>query len=111
MRCKGALVSYEPMSDFFLALIGVPIIIVEVCSKGQAYDRNRMLVQGSSLVRLANGLLVRKGKEPDFILMAIYFNEDGFSRHLMYQDETRVCGHVLYMVLTAERTRRTRCCV
>jgi len=50
MRYKEALVSYEPMSDFFLALIDVSIIIVEVYSKGQAYDRNYMLVQGSSLV-------------------------------------------------------------
>jgi len=104
MRYEGALVSYELKSNFFLALIGIPIIIVEVCSKNQAYDQNRILVQGSSLVWLANGLLVRKGKEPNFILMAIYFNEDSFSHHLIYQDETRVCGHVIYMVLTAERT-------
>jgi len=92
------------MSNFFLALIGISIIIVEVCSKGQAYDQNYMLVQGSSLVQLANSLLVRKGKKSYFILMAIYFNKDGFSHHLIYQDETRVYRYVIYMVLTAERT-------
>ena len=111
MRYKRALVSYELISDFFLALIGVPIIIVEVYSKSQAYNQNCMLVQESSLVQLANSLLVRKGKEPNFILMAIYFNKDGFSHHLIYQDETRACGYVIYMVLTAERTQRTKCCV
>jgi len=27
-------VSYNPMSDYFLAVMGVPVIIVEVYSKG-----------------------------------------------------------------------------
>jgi len=43
-------VSYNPMSDYFLAVMGVPVIIVEVYSKGQADDHNCMLVQGASLV-------------------------------------------------------------
>ena len=38
------------MSDYFLAVMGVPVIIVEVYSKDQADDHNCMLVQGASLV-------------------------------------------------------------
>ena len=111
MRYQETLVSYELKSNF-LALMGVPLIIVQVYSNSQVFERNRMLVEGSSLVRLANGLLVKKGKKPDFILMAIYFNDDSsFNRYLIYQDETRVCGHVIYMVPNAERTRWTRCCI
>ena len=92
--------------------MGVPVIIVEVRSKGQADDHNRMLVQGASLVQLANGILVKKGKKPDFVLVAIYFDYNGiFRRYLIYQDEARVCGHVICMVPIAERTRRTRYCV
>lgn len=105
-------VSYNPMSDYFLAVMGVPVIIVEVRSKGQADDHNRMLVQGASLVQLANGILVKKGKKPDFVLVAIYFDHNGiFRRYLIYQDEARVCGHIICMVPIAERTRRTRYCV
>ena len=32
------------MSDYFLAVMGVPVIIVKVHLKGQADDHNRMLV-------------------------------------------------------------------
>ena len=98
-------VSYNLMSDYFLAVIGIPVIVVEVHSKGQADDHNHMLVQGASLVQLANGILVKKGKKPDFILVVIYFNYNGiFRRYLIYQDEARVCGHVICMVPIAKRT-------
>jgi len=43
-------VSYNPKSNYFLAVTGIPIIIIEVCSKGQANNHNHMLVQGASLV-------------------------------------------------------------
>jgi len=98
-------VSYNPMSDYFLAIMGISIIIVEVCSKGQADDHNCMLVQGASFVQLANGILVKKGKKPDFVLVAIYFDHNSIFRcYLIYQDEARVCGHVICMVPIAERT-------
>ena len=80
-------VSYNPMSNYFLAMMGIPIIIVEVHSKGQADDHNRMLVQGASLVQLANGILVKKRKKPDFVLVAIYFDYNSiFHCYLIYQD-------------------------
>ena len=92
------------MSDYFLAVMGVPVIIVEVCSKGQADNHNCMLIQGASLVQLANGILVKKGKKPDFILVAIYFDHNSiFRRYLIYQDEVRICGHVICIVPIAER--------
>ena len=71
----------------------------------QADDHNHMLVQEASLVQLANGILVKKGKKSDFILVAIYFNHnDIFRCYLIYQDEARVYGHVICMVPIAERT-------
>ena len=70
----------------------------------QADDHNHMLVQEASLVQLANGILVKKGKKPDFILVAIYFNHNGiFCHYLIYQDEARVYGHVICMVPIAKR--------
>ena len=98
-------VSYNPMNNYFLAMMGVPIIIVEVRSKGQANDHNCMLVQGASLVQLANGILVKKRKKPNFVLVAIYFDHNSIFRcYLIYQDETKVCGHIICMFPIAERT-------
>ena len=86
-------------------MMGIPVIIVEVHSKGQADDHNCMLVQEASLVQLANGILVKKEKKSDFILVAIYFDHNSiFHRYLIYQDETKVCGHIICMVPIAERT-------
>ena len=39
---KGTLASYNPKSGFFLAVIGVPLIIVEVHSEGQARSRGKL---------------------------------------------------------------------
>ena len=105
-------VSYNPISNYFLAMIGIPVIIVEVCLREQTDDHNHMLVQGASLVQLANGILVKKRKKPNFILVAIYFGYNSiFYYYLIYQDQARVCGHIIYMIPNAERTQRTRYCV
>ena len=105
-------VLYNPISNYFLAMMGVPVIIMEVYSKGHTDDHNCMLVQEASLVQLANVILVKKEKKPDFVLVAIYFDHNSiFCHYLIYQDEARVCGHIICIVPIAERTRRTRYCV
>ena len=80
-------ISCELKRNYFLVMMCVLLIIVKVCLEGQVDGQNHMLVQGASLAQLANGILVKKEKKPDFILIAIYFDyESIFHCYLIYKD-------------------------
>ncbi|KAL5512136.1 hypothetical protein ACEPAG_3657 [Sanghuangporus baumii] len=77
---------YTPKSDFFLSIHGIPIIVMEVYSKGPDSDNARMYLSCACLVRLVNGLLKSKGKTQDFVMMAFYLqSESQIQRTLFYQ--------------------------
>ncbi|KAL5478636.1 hypothetical protein ACEPAI_1913 [Sanghuangporus weigelae] len=83
---NGVECRYTPKSDFFLSIHGIPIIVMEVKSKGAESDKARMYLSCACLVRLVNGLLKSKGKTRDFVMMAFYLeSETLIQRALFYQ--------------------------
>ena len=50
MSYKRILALYNLKSGFFLAMIGIPLIIMEVYSEGQTDNQNCMLIQEISFI-------------------------------------------------------------
>lgn len=67
--------SYKPRNDFVINSRGLPVLLLEVTSdSGGETDRNRMLLQGSCIVRLGESLL--KANSPKFLVKAIYIDDN-----------------------------------
>ena len=63
-----------------------PLIIIEICSKGNEVDRCRMLLQGGLLVRAMNSF--KPTGSLSFVAMAIYISNDFVAnRYLIYQPD------------------------
>ncbi|KAI9443625.1 kinase-like domain-containing protein [Lactarius indigo] len=78
---------YRPKSDFLISKSGLPRLAVKVNSyqpNRPAVDFYRLLLQGASIVRLANTLDVYKDKS--FVFVAIYIGPTGVAeRFIVYQ--------------------------
>ncbi|KAH9052028.1 hypothetical protein EDB83DRAFT_2521895 [Lactarius deliciosus] len=79
--------TYKPRSDFLILKFGLLQVAVEVNSNRlnkPATDLYRLLLQGASIVRLANTLDAYKDKS--FVFVAIYISATGLvDRYLLYQ--------------------------
>ncbi len=90
--------TYAPKSDFLVSRSRLPRLLVEIQSQMSGgssgsssdfpEDMVRMLLQGASVVRTANGFL-DAFKDKNFVLIAFYIFADGkVSRFILYQSGT-----------------------
>ncbi|KAI9443372.1 hypothetical protein H4582DRAFT_1924231 [Lactarius indigo] len=81
--------TYRPRSDFLISKFGLPRVAVEVDSNRldrPAIDFYRLLLQGASIVRLANTLDTYKDKS--FVFVAVYISSTGVAyRYILYQEK------------------------
>jgi hypothetical protein len=82
---------YTPRSDFSIWINGFPRLVWEYCS-GPYHHRNnwRMRAYGTSIVKLANRVLIDKGKPPHFILVAIYQIDSRLAFSALYEENGKV---------------------
>jgi hypothetical protein len=84
--------SYRPKSDFLISKSSVPRLLVEVHSgpfHAQPFqpDCIRMLLQGSAVVRFANTFIEAFKPEKNFVLVAIYIDNQGEVKfYIIFQD-------------------------
>ncbi|KIK61801.1 hypothetical protein GYMLUDRAFT_578131 [Collybiopsis luxurians FD-317 M1] len=80
-----ALSSLCPRSDF-RAHKTVSVLILEVESGGN--DVKSILIHAAFLVRLVNRFLRSQGREPTFVILAIYLTKSGkFTTHFVFESE------------------------
>jgi hypothetical protein len=83
------LYTYRPKSDFLMMKNELPRLLVEVNSKAAGAipaDQYRMLLQGASIVRIANAHLGAYRTKKDFTMMAVYIDDHGIAdRTILYQ--------------------------
>jgi hypothetical protein len=81
--------NYTPRSDFLIATSTLPRLLVEVNStkmKDWPPDLIRMLLSGASVVRFTNDFLEEFRTKKQFVLVAIFIEQDGeATRYLLYQ--------------------------
>jgi hypothetical protein len=83
--------TYTPRSDISIWINGFPRLIWEVCSDpSHQKDELRMLVCGSSVVKLANLILKDEHQPPNFVLVSIYQTATEATFYLLYQDGNKV---------------------
>jgi hypothetical protein len=84
--------TYTPRSDFLVLKYGLPRVAVEVNSTSPGtdlVDRHRLLVQGASIVRFANGRLSAYQTKKNYIFMAIYISHNTVAEcFFLYQDNS-----------------------
>ena len=68
---QNKLETYTPTCDFSVWIDNFPRLVWEVCSD-QHKDELRMRAYGTSIVKLANCILVDRHESPHFVLVAIY---------------------------------------
>jgi hypothetical protein len=77
---------YIPRSDASLSINGFPHLVLEIMSRENQSDRNRMLLQAACLARLGNAL--RPDAVHPFIVSAIYIDEELRAKwHLVFQPD------------------------
>ncbi|KAH9176205.1 kinase-like domain-containing protein [Lactarius sanguifluus] len=83
--------TYKPRSDFLVLKFGLPRVAVEVNSNlpcTPPVDFYRLMLQGASIVRLANNTLDAYKNKKDFTFVAIYISATGGAdRYLLYQEK------------------------
>ncbi|KAH9041658.1 kinase-like domain-containing protein [Lactarius pseudohatsudake] len=81
--------TYTPKSDFLALKSGLPRMAVKVDSNitdRPGVDRDRLMLQGASVVRFANTILDTYKTEKNFVFVAIYISGDGQAdRYVLYQ--------------------------
>ncbi|KAF8263658.1 hypothetical protein EI94DRAFT_567713 [Lactarius quietus] len=91
---EGNKFTYTPRSDFLVLRRTLPRMAVEVNSGRPqqdvlgygVLDHRRLMLQGASIVRLANQYLDTYKEEKNFFFVAIYIGHNGEAmRHIMYQ--------------------------
>jgi hypothetical protein len=93
----SAYYTYQPKSDLLVLKSLLPRLLVEAHSTTSDHtpqDRYRMLLQGASIVRLANKVLRAFSQNKDFVLVAIYVGDDAKAdRHVLFQEpqSNQVC--------------------
>ena len=89
ISCQDSLTSYVPQSNFHIALRNFPNLLLEVNSNSNQGDKNRMLVQGTCLIRLGNALKV--GGPSNFMVKAIYINNSfKATKYMLFQWQWQV---------------------
>ncbi|KIY53172.1 hypothetical protein FISHEDRAFT_69034 [Fistulina hepatica ATCC 64428] len=102
MKCSNApsynqLRRHKPRSDFLVLKSTLPRLLVEVNSAASTQwpqDLIRMLLEGSAIVRFANGFVDAFKLKKNFILVAFYIRGQGeVNRFLLFQNEN---GHEVF---------------
>jgi hypothetical protein len=95
--CRPEIRVWRPKSDFLLHKDGFPHVLVQIQSQRGTTnaiglpDENRMLLQGSYLVRFANRFLDEFKGEKSFVVVAYYISDHGtLSRYIIFERDQTV---------------------
>jgi hypothetical protein len=81
--------TYQPCSDFLIqksSLLRLAIEVNSTASDRPPKDQHRLMIQGASIVKLANTSLGAYKEKKSFIFVAIYIHNTGLTdRYLLYQ--------------------------
>jgi len=103
--------TYTPISDFSIWINKFPRLVWEVCSDPYYHkDKLGMRAYGTSIVKLGNRILEDRGRQPHFILVAIYQTNLEAIISTFYEENGKIYQReeTLYLIREFDRFEFTR---